>query len=68
MTTTETIVTTVLVCLMFATLVSLHACESGIADGYWHGCVAGSDGKRQPVLVDGARKCLPHEQAKGLRK
>jgi len=48
--------------------VGARACEGGLARGYWMGCAQGSDAKRQVVIVDGERRCLPHEQAIKARK
>ena len=68
MSTSEWLAVVLLVSLGAGAGIGLSACEHGTSYGYWKGCAAGSDGMRQPVLVEGARKCLPHAQAVELRK
>lgn len=48
--------------------VGLKSCGAGLDRGYWMGCAEGSDAKRQTVVVDGQKRCLPHEQAIKARK
>lgn len=52
----------------FCWVIGARACTVGQDWGYFEGCSQGSHNKSQVVVVDGERRCLPHEQAAKARK
>lgn len=52
----------------FAVAMGVVALANPYNRGIELGCLMGSDGQREIVWIDNARKCMPRDQAKELRK